>query len=388
MLCTSIETRRVEAVDAIGAVEWDDLVPPGELFCSYAWLRHLDEVAGPHPVLTISIGNRITGATALWDGEQTPGLFHLPEFFPKVPGPWQRTFVWLGARRSVRNGLICTAGPQRSATLAHLLAGSLDYARENGHVGVVMPYLPVSAARELGRAHPAAHVLLHAAEATVAVPPRGTADFVEHAGGHNRKRRLRELRDFAAADFTLEWVDLTVEIEAVIAPLIAATRRRYGSGQGVAWMLGVFAAQRRVGLLDHAKVLLCHRNGRLATVAVCYRHGDSLHGRYFGADEAVSRDGYPYFVTTCYAPIDYAAHNGLSRLFLSTSALEAKIRRGATVEPLAAVVLLDDGELDVEHVRAHNRDLAHGYRDRFSKYLSSLSRDWLDFCPDPNERPA
>ncbi|MEU4340846.1 peptidogalycan biosysnthesis protein [Nocardia sp. NPDC023852] len=379
MLCTSIETRRVEAVDAISAIEWDGLVPPGDLFCSHAWLRHLDEAAGRRPVLTVSIGSRVTGATALWEGEPMPGLFYLPEFFPELSGPWQHPFVWLGARRSVRNGLICTAGPQRSATLSHLLAGSLHYARENGRAGVVMPYLPVSAARELGRAHPAAHVLLHSAEATVAVPPHGTADLVAHAGGHNRKRRRRELRDFTAAGFTLEWVDLTPEIEAAIAPLIAATRRRYGNGQGVVWMLRVFAAQRRVGLLDHAKVLLCHRNGRLATVAVCYRHGDSLHGRYFGADDAVSRDGYPYFVTTCYAPIDYAAHNGLPRLFLSTSSLEAKIRRGATVEPLAAVVLLDNDELHVERVRVHNRDLARGYRDRFPKYLSSLSRDWLDF---------
>ncbi|MEU7630629.1 peptidogalycan biosysnthesis protein [Nocardia sp. NPDC049220] len=376
---TSIGTRLVEAVEAIDAVEWDGLVPAGELFCSHAWLRHLDEAAGPQPVLTIGTGERITGATAIWDGEQASGLFYLPDFFPELAGPWQRPFVWLGARRSVRNGLICTTGSQRSASLSGLLAGALDYAREHGRAGVVMPYLPVSAAREFGRAHPAAHVLLHSAEATVAVPAQGAAELLTRSSGHNRKRRRRELRDFSAAGFTLEWVDLTPEIEAAIAPLIADNRRRYGNGDGVSWMHRVFAAQRRVGLFGNAKVLLCSRDGALATVAVCYRHGDSLHGRYFGSHGSVSRDGYPYFVTTCYAPIDYAAQHGFRRLFLSTSALEAKIRRGAVVEPLAAVVLLDDDELDGERVRTHNRDLARGYRDRFPGYLSSLSHDWLEF---------
>ncbi|WP_330250283.1 peptidogalycan biosysnthesis protein [Nocardia sp. NBC_00565] len=381
MLGTSIDMRLVEAVDAISAVEWDALVRPGDLFCSHAWLRHLDLASGPHPVLTISVGNRIAAATVLWDGEQTPGLFHLPDFFPKVSGPWRRPFVWLGARRSVRNGLIGVAGSQRSVVLSHLLTGALDYAREHRRAGVVMPYLPLSAAREFGRAHPDAHVLLHSAEAIVAVPAHGTSDVVAQASGHNRKRRRRELRDFTAAGFTAEWVDLTPDIEAAIAPLIAATRHRFGNGQGVDWMRRVFAAQRRVGLLDHTKVLLCHRAGRPATVAVCYRHGDSLHGRYFGADEALGKDGYAYFVTTCYAPIDYAAHIGAPRLLLATSSLEAKIRRGATVEPLAAVVLLDDAELDIDSVRAHNTDLARGYWDRFTKYESSLSRDWLDFLP-------
>ncbi|MEV5650497.1 peptidogalycan biosysnthesis protein [Nocardia sp. NPDC052254] len=372
-------TQLVDTAAAIDAVEWDDLVGPGDLFCSHAWLRHLDEAATAQQVVTVRAEGRLIGAAPLWDGESEPGLFHLPSFFPGLPGPWQHPFVWLGARRSVRNGLICVRGPRRAPTLSQLLNGGREHAKENGRAGVILPYLPVDAATELARAHPGAQVLLHSADAVIAVPEHGTAELVANASGHNRKRRRRELREFASAGFSLEWVDPTPEVIAAIVPLITATRRRYGSRQGDEWLHRVFAAQRRVGLLEDAKVLLCRRNNALATVAVCYRHGDSLHGRYFGADETRSRDGYPYFVTTCYAPIDYAAQQRLPRLFLSTSSLEAKIRRGATIEPLAAVVVLADGELDIARAATHNSELARAYLDRFTGYSASLSSDWLDF---------
>jgi len=166
----------------------------------------------------------------------------------------------------------------------------------------------------------------------------------------------------------------------VIAPLIAATRSKYGSDHGVDWMHRVFAAQYHVGLCDQAHVLLCHHNDDLVATEVCYRQGDSLHARYFGAREGMSRRGYLYCVSALYAPVDFAARAGLSRVFMSTSALEAKVRRGATLCPLTAVVVLVDQDLDREHVDAHNRRTAVDYLRRFERYASSLSPDWLQFC--------
>ncbi|MEV2219225.1 peptidogalycan biosysnthesis protein [Nocardia vinacea] len=360
------------------AGNWDRLVQPGDLFCSYRWLRHLDTAVVPHPVVTVRAADRLVAATPVWEGEQTTGLFHLPDFFPGVTGPWREPFIWLGARRSVRNGLICVSGSMRASALRRMLVAGRDYARAHRRAGVIMPYLPLTAARELAASNRAARLLVHSADATISVPPDGTTGLLMRASAHHRKRRRRELQEFAAAGYALEWSDVTPEVAAAIAPLIANTRRKYGAGGGVSWMHTIFAAQREVGLLHTAKAVLCRRRGELVAAAVCYRHGTSLHGRYFGTAEHAGRDG-AYFVTTCVAPVDYAARNGLDQVHLSTSSLQAKVSRGASLQPLAAVVLLARGALDPAQVRAHNRRTALGYHDR---YASVLGLDWADLLDE------
>ncbi|WP_039803916.1 peptidogalycan biosysnthesis protein [Nocardia araoensis] len=370
----------VEAVRSVAAIEWDALVAPGDLFCGHAWLRHLDEAVAPHSAVVVRRAGILTAALPLWDAGHDDGtLFRLPELFPHVPEVGQADLLWAGARRAVRNGVLSETGPSRSATLRRLLAAAVDYARERRRDGVIVPYLPVATARELAAAHPRASLLLHSAEATVHIPQDPTLDPRPPMSGHNRKRRLRELRDFAATGHTLEWTGLTAEVADRVAPLIANTRAKHGSTGGVAWMCRVFDAQRRVGLDAAAATVLCRREGTLVAAAVCYRHGNSLHGRYFGADESAGRAGAAYFVTTCHAPVAYARAHGLHRVHLSTSALEAKVRRGATVEPLAAVVLLDRDRLHPHTVEAHNRKFAAGYRDRFSDYAALLDSRWLGF---------
>ncbi|MBF5000395.1 N-acetyltransferase [Nocardia sp. BSTN01] len=369
-----------DAVESIAAAEWDSLVRPGDLFQSHAWLRHLDDVIAPHSAVVVRRAGHLVAAMPVWEGDRSdPGLFNLPAFFPDMPELGRASFLWAGARRSVRNGLLCEMGPQRPAALSELLSGALACAHDAGHDGVIVPYLPVNAAVELAAAHRNAHCLVHSADATVYMSPNHAAEPNWYASGHNRKRRRRELRDFVATGHTLEWTDLTPAVAAEVAPLIANTRGKYGSSGGAAWINRIFEAQRKFGLDEFATVLLCRRNGALVSVAVCYRHADSLHGRYYGADESAGRIGSSYFVTTCHAPVGYAAQHGLRRVYLSTSSLEAKVRRGAMVEPLAAVVLLARGRLYSGSVCAHNRKLASEYLDRFSDYSYLLSPAWLDF---------
>lgn len=372
----------VAAVSSLTAAEWDSRVAAGDLFCSHAWLRHLDEASAPHSAVVVRRGDRLVAAMPFWEpGPDEGSLFDLSELFPGLPELAAARLLWAGARRSVRNGLVCETGPARSSVSGHLSAAVLDHALSARHDGVIVPYLPVRTAEELAASHPRAQLLLHSADATVQLTPHDTGGPGRGVSGHNRKRRRREIRDFFAAGYTVEWTGLTPDTAAEIAPLIAHVRSRHGGSGGVDWIHRVFEAQRKVGLDESAAVLLCHRDGILVTTAVCYRHADALHGRYFGAAASADRTGSPYFFTTCHAPVAYAAHTGLRRVHLSTSSLEAKIRRGAILEPLAAVVLWGGDGPDPADIAAHNREFAATYRARFAGHSSALGPAWSGY-PD------
>src|ERR1700754_3407897 len=124
------------------------------------------------------MGGELLGALPTWEGElDTPGLFHLSDFFPGLAGPWQSRFRWLGARRSVHNTVVCTSGTHRVNAMTKLLTAAVADARANGLAGVIMPYLPVAAATELAANHPDARVLWHAAEAVINIPPDGIEGY-------------------------------------------------------------------------------------------------------------------------------------------------------------------------------------------------------------------
>lgn len=374
------EVRWCSSLDGISSLAWDALVETDDLYACYAWLRHLEYAAGPAPVLTCSMGGELLGALPVWEGEgNAPGLFHLPDFFPGLAGPWRRRFRWLGTRRSVHNTVACTSGMHRAPVMTQLLGAVVADAEADGAAGVIMPYMPVAAAEELAANHPDARVVLHAAEAVIDIPADGIDGIRRRVGHHNRKRRRQELHAFARTGHTLERADITASVVEDAAVLIANNRRKYGSDQGPEWLHRVFDAQRRTGLLDHAVALLCRRSERVSAVAICYRRGGGLHGRYFGADcTEDNRLGKVYFVLICHAPVEYAIRAGLHRVHLSTSSLEAKVRRGATLEPLAAVMVLCGGSPMRSAVQRYNRRFADEYRRRFAAYPSALGPAWLD----------
>lgn len=375
------EVRWCSSLDGISAVAWDALAAADDLYACHAWLRHLEYAAGPAPVLTCWMGGELLGALPVWEGERdNPGLFHLPDLFPGLAGPWRRRFRWIGTRRSVHNTVVCTSGIHRTTVMNQLLGAVVADAEASGMAGVIMPYMPVSAAGELAANHPDARVVLHAAEAVIDIPADGIDGIRRRVGRHNRKRRRQELLAFARVGHTLEWADITGSVVEDAAVLIANNRRKYGSIQGPEWLHRVFDAQRRTGLLDDAVALLCRRSERLSAAVICYRRDSGLHVRYFGDDGTEdNRRGRVYFVLGCHAPMEYAVRAGLRRVHLSTSSLEAKVRRGATLEPLAAVVLLCGGDSPARAaVQRHNRRVVDEYRQRFVDHPSALGPAWLN----------
>lgn len=141
--------------------EWDALVVDEDFFHCHGWLNALDDALGPAGVIVARGDAGLLGGCAIWDGEREPGLFHLPDFFPDVRGPWSRAFLWIGARRSTHNELPAVQGWRRLAALRAVLSAARDLATARQCAGAIVPYMPLARALEAARICPDARVLLH-----------------------------------------------------------------------------------------------------------------------------------------------------------------------------------------------------------------------------------
>ncbi|RMI47275.1 hypothetical protein EBO15_03570 [Actinomadura harenae] len=381
-----ITVHTTAGVGAIAREDWDALVGPDNFYNSHRWLHALELAHGSDTVVTTTTGDGVLlGAMPTWPGEAgAPGLFCPPDLFPGLAGTWPGDWLWLGARRSVYNELLCVRGPLRDRALAALLHGARTVARSRGAAGVIMPYLAAADARDLARAHPRATVLLHDADATMDLPAGG---FAEHLAGMpqgDRTRRRAELRAFERAGTRVEWRALTGATSRVAADLITQNRARHGGTADPRWMRRSFAAQRRCGVLDQAVGHFGIRDGRPVAVTVCYTHHDRLYARYYGFDYRNAEPACEYFVLAYCAPLDYAAVHNLHRYRLAVSAWDVKARRGATLSPLAAVVLaLGHDVCSPQRAAVFNHEVARQWQGRLAGRPRALGRGWDDWAAQP-----
>ncbi|AZE47016.1 hypothetical protein C4K04_1324 [Pseudomonas chlororaphis] len=364
----------VPSVSILDRHAWDALVTDGDFYNCHGWLSALEYALGPAELLTLHGPSGLSGGCALWSGERGPGLFCLPEYFPDLAAPWRREFLWIGARRSTHNEIPCAFGHGRGRIMRALLHAAADLAETRGLAGVVVPYMPLGQAVELAAGHNEARVILHAADTSLTVPTDGLTGVMSTMDKHSRWRIRKELSVFAEHGSRVEWRTFDPELEWVASELIAQNRAKYGSLQGTLWMRRMLEGQRRSGVLDSAIAAVAYRGDSIVAITVFYRFGKTLHCRYFGSDYAVTDDDARYFVLSFYAPLDWAAEQGIETVELSTSSLQAKSLRGGMVNPLAAVVLLTDATPPPhEAVTQHNVRFAMEHQEAFKHRLSS---DW------------
>ncbi|MEU7025021.1 GNAT family N-acetyltransferase [Streptomyces sp. NPDC046203] len=402
-----IAVRTIDSVAAVAPRQWDALVGPDNFYNSHRWLRALELAHGDTAVVTVSGDGRLLGALPTWPGERDAPLFRLPDLFPELTGSWPDGYLWLGARRSVYNELLCVRGPLRTPTLTALMRGALATARSRGALatarsrgalatarsrgaaGLVLPYLTGRDAAELARTHPRARVLLHDADANLPVPDGGFAAHLARMRHGDRTRRRAELRACERAGTAVRWLPLTEETIPVAADLITQNRARYGGTADPGWIRRSFAAQHRSGVLGQAVGCFGFRDGRPVAVTVCYTHHDRLYARYFGFDYRRAQPAGEYFVLSYYAPLDYAAARGLPHLRLAVSAWRHKTRRGAVLSPLAAVVLpLGHEVCTPERAAVFNHATARRWRARCATRPQALAPEWDHWeSIRPTDRP-
>jgi hypothetical protein len=357
----AVSVTRVPTLDSVAEDEWNALVQPaGGFYSSHQWLRSLELAHGVGPTLVATRAGRLVGALPTWDGDDS-GLFSLP-------GPWSGgSLLWLGGRRVTANTPL--AEPD---VLGPLWTCAREHAIEQGKAGLVWPYLDATEAHAV--APPGTQVVLHSADAELAVPGGGLAELMASARRDDRRNWRRELRVFADHGGTVEWRPLTPDLVATLAPLIAATRAKHGSPDGPGWVRRALLAQQSTGAAAAAVVCLAMVGTRVLAAAVFYRWHDWLYGRYWGA--AVDAPPFSYYVLTHYAAVDWAASHGFSRLHLSVSSWSAKVSRGARLRPQAMVVDLFRG---APAVREHNAAVAATWRRRLRRRPEALHISWSEW---------
>ncbi|MFB7376748.1 hypothetical protein ACFC6U_22185 [Kitasatospora purpeofusca] len=365
----------------IDSAAWDRLIGADNFYGSHRWVRSTHLASGGDPVVTASASGVLLGVLPTWPGEGGGDeMFSLPGILPDLAaagGGGAGRQLWLGTRRSVRNELLCVRGPQRRPVLRALLGRALDLASDRGDDGVVMAYLAGEDALELAAAHPRARALLHSADTYLPVPPGGAGELSARADQHSRTRRRSEMRAFQRTGTVVKTSRLTEDLVPRVAELIAQNRTRHGSSGGPQAVLDALNAQRATGLLDDAVAFLGLRGPDLVAATVCYEHGDQLYARYFGYDYTRTAPTNEYFLLTYHAPLDYAAECGFRRYRTAISAWDVKIRRGARLTPLAAVVLpLRGAVCTPARQREHNITAAGQWRELAGTHLQAMGPEW------------
>ncbi|MBC8953651.1 peptidogalycan biosysnthesis protein [Xenorhabdus sp. PB62.4] len=363
----------VSSIEHIDRHEWDALVTDSDFFHSHGWLAGLDYALGQTDVLALNGNTGVLGGCALWKGEDHPGLFYLPDYFPGLKGPWQRPFLWGGARRSTHNELPCVRGDRRGEALSTIAEMLIQYSASQRYYASIVPFMPLHLALEMARYCPYARVLMHSAEATIPVPTGGLDSQLQLLRSHHRIRTNAELAAFSRLGNRVEWRQLDDHLLESAAELIASNREKYGSYQGIDWMLRIFDGQKKSSIIDTAIAAVAWRGQQIVGITIFYRFGSTLHARYYGSNYQINDNDFRYFVLTYYHSLDYAAKNGLRECRLSISALRAKTRRGAKIEPLAALLLFENAPLSIDECEDYNHRFYQYYQKQYSTYLTP---DW------------
>ncbi|PRQ11816.1 GNAT family N-acetyltransferase [Corynebacterium sp. 13CS0277] len=285
---------------------WEDACRvPGGFYLSPQWLRSAD-------------GDHISQPAYIIEGDVYLAAHYSPQennaFYPKG--------LILGGRRGYLSPVLGggDVAPAIAAACAH-----------HGVDTWAWPYLPTAAAARVAR-DTGQVPLLAGAHCVLDVSP--VEDHIDAMSSRQRRTNARrELRRFHEAGLTVTRHRLGEgpATPEALGPLLGQVQRAYGHDHSDEILTDLLCRQRDE-LADSSVVFLA-RDTAVAGFSLCYRFGEDLYVRLVGFDRQRGHVG-AYGVLAIFEPLAYAADNGLRRIFLGMESFEAKVRRGARVEPL------------------------------------------------------
>jgi uncharacterized protein len=343
----------VEGVDSIAAVprsEWERLASGAPLFAGYAWLEMIerDRRVPAHYLLARRQSSELVGALPLYVVESPRTIDAAYDFSRGLfTGRAERLdafpAVLLGSRSGYTNGPLTRADlaqEERSEILEALFERAVEVARERGAHTVAAMYLPPSAYDVAAARLEGAVAWFAGAHARIDVPESWSTlgDYLASLKHSRRAQIKRDLTRFATSGYRVYERPLA-DVYGDVAPLVANLNARHGLDVRPDEM-EVWLELRAAALGERAAVYLCESSDRLVACSIVYESADELYLGGVGFDlERRSLDGRAYFALAFYMPLERAIRARRRVFHLGPGASDAKVRRGARLEPLWTLVL-------------------------------------------------
>lgn len=344
----------VDRIADIGRTDWDGLTTELSLYSSYLWLDYVERYGDCAPrYLLVHDGDRLVGALPTYEFTDTMPHFYRPEtLIPEV-----------GSIRPVLLG-----GTRLGYTSEFLLDPTLDDAIRSTVVGLLLDRLRAmpagltallyltDSALELALPLLAGTDLVFAldARARLLVDQSGLDGYRSVSGPNVRGRMRKEMRRFSDAGCRVEVLRLS-ECHQHLGSLAAQVLQRYG--QDITAETISDRLETQVATLDDlCHVIVARQGQRIVGFTQFFAWNGVLYGRMHGVDDSMARTAALYYNLTYYHAIKFAAANGYQALDLGCDSYEAKVRRGAYLEPLWGLLLqpsLTRSTIDLLRTRSH-----------------------------------
>ena len=337
----------VDAIDAVGAAEWDACSNPGAAaqatgeeqtynpFVSHAFLSVLEaskSVGGhtgwhPQHVLACSAGGELLAAAPAYLKSHSRGEYVFDrgwaEAYERAGGDYYpKLQIAVPFTPATGPRLLLRPGPNAEAIARALGRGLTELCKLTGASGVHVTFAPEAQYRMLGELG-----YLQRTDQQFHWENRNYASFDEFlAALSSRKRKTirRERQDALANGITIHWLsgdDLTEDVwDAFFAFYMETGSRKWGRP----YLTRAFYSLVGEAMRDRVVLIMAKRAGRWIAGAINFRGSHALFGRHWGA---IEHHPFLHFEVCYYQAIKYAIAHKLARVEAGAQG-EHKISRG------------------------------------------------------------
>jgi predicted N-acyltransferase len=352
MVPSNFSVTIVDSIRSISQTEWDQLATQSSFYLSHHWLASVEEdTQSAASYLLLSAGTEgVVAALPIYRsiGEGSvaynPYLQFGTSLLPAVERiAWFPTLLGGSSAGYVNEFLVNYRATLRRQQILQMLAGEFQDRFHLDARSAAFMYLRDSAMRELpGGLTEAGHVFLAAGETWLQTPWQSFGGYLSDLPHSRRYSVRRELEQFRTSGCSVSIVQLADCYDRV-GPLLANVQHQHGHQETATDMVHYLERQAR-WLNDQSLVFLCFKSGRLIGFSLGYQWQDALYLRAVGLDYEFARQTSVYFNIAFYLPIRHAIECGLSGIHLGSGSYEAKVLRGARLEPLWSLVVPPEQE--------------------------------------------
>jgi uncharacterized protein len=383
-----IRVQRHDSIDDFPASEWDSLLGPGGFYGSHTWLkavaRHQTFTTGY--VSARDSSGRLLAAFPLYTTREQPeerrfdpsSVFQsisrnksFPKFFPAtivgLRSGYSTDFPFAEDLSGTHQQRVLAALSDAGAGPSDATGGSFSWLYVSSNV--------LTRIRAILPAEPC--VQFCDEYATLNISWRTFDEYLSSLKTGRRYNIRKDMADFADSGCKLSTA-LFRECFEECVPLSAALQRRYGAFDSISEIRNRLKEQATL-LGERAICFLCRFHGKLVGFSLFYQWRDELYSRLAGFDyDQLPADSRAYFTLLFYEPIIYAIHNDIRIVDYGIASTEAKVLRGAALEPRWSILWNPADEAAATGMRTHNEAARHQVITRYQKFSHALPDNLWD----------